>query len=233
MASANVAVRINLVISCPRIQILVASDVAIAVRQGSIDDPIIPGGSGFRRCYGGGTVTKLARTGVGATVGRVTGYLSDACVANSRGGVNVSKWRTVLGAGLVWLLAAGAGSAQEVAGSQVSGMVRDTSGGVLPGVEVTLTKTDTGTSRTVFTGADGTYVFPNLPVGPYRLTRVPAGFHDLRAGRASSCRSTRTRRSTSTLAVGNIGEEVTVTAARVHGRNTVDRASVRSSTTRW
>ena len=39
--------------------------------------------------------------------------------------------------------------AQAVAGSQVSGVVRDSSGGVLPGVEVTITKTDTGTPRTV------------------------------------------------------------------------------------
>ena len=75
--------------------------------------------------------------------------------------------RTILGAGLVWLLAAGTGWAQAVAGSQVSGVVRDSSGGVLPGVEVTITKTDTGTVRTATTAGDGAYVLPNLPVGPY------------------------------------------------------------------
>ena len=124
----------------------------------------------------------------------------------------MSKWRTVLGAGLVWLLAAGAGSAQEVAGSQVSGVVRDSSGGVLPGVEVTLTKTDTGTSRTVFTGADGTYVFPNLPVGPYRLRVSLQGFTTyVRDGIVLQVNSNPTI--DVTLAVGNIGEQVTVTAA--------------------
>lgn len=124
----------------------------------------------------------------------------------------MSKWRTVLGAGLVWLLAAGAGSAQEVAGSQVSGVVRDASGGVLPGVEVTLTKTDTGTSRTAFTGADGTYVFPNLPIGPYRLRVSLQGFTTyVRDGIILQVNSNPTI--DVGLAVGNIGEEVTVTAA--------------------
>ena len=39
--------------------------------------------------------------------------------------------------------------AQAVSGSQVSGTVRDASGGALPGAEVTITKVDTGQTRTV------------------------------------------------------------------------------------
>ncbi len=76
------------------------------------------------------------------------------------------------------LFAAGAlpAAGQTVAGSQVSGVVRDSSGAVLPGAEVTITKTDTGLARTVFTGSDGTYVLPNLPVGPYQLKVVLSGF---------------------------------------------------------
>ena len=89
----------------------------------------------------------------------------------------MTTWRTVIGAVLVWVLTAGTGWAQAVAGSQVSGVVKDSSGGVLPGVEVTITKTDTGTARTVFTGDDGSYVFPNLPVGPYQLKVVLQGFN--------------------------------------------------------
>ena len=86
-------------------------------------------------------------------------------------------WRTFFVAALCWLAAAGTGWTQAVAGSQVSGVVKDSSGGVLPGVEVTMTKTDTGTLRTVFTGSDGAYVFPNLPVGPYRLKVALQGFN--------------------------------------------------------
>ena len=40
--------------------------------------------------------------------------------------------------------------AQAIAGSQLSGVVRDSSGGAIPGAEVTVTKTDTGQVRTVF-----------------------------------------------------------------------------------
>ncbi|MGE5833525.1 MAG: carboxypeptidase-like regulatory domain-containing protein, partial [Acidobacteriota bacterium] len=66
---------------------------------------------------------------------------------------------------------------QGVSTSQIAGVVRDSGGGVLPGVEVTVVKTDTGLTRTAVTEADGSYVFPNLPVGPYKLTAVLQGFH--------------------------------------------------------
>ena len=119
--------------------------------------------------------------------------------------------RTILGAALVWLLAAGTGWAQAVAGSQLSGVVKDSSGGVLPGVEVTVTKTDTGTVRTVITGADGAYVLPNLPVGPYQLKVVLQGFNTyVRDGIVLQVNTNPTINVA--LAVGNVGEQVTVTA---------------------
>src|SRR6478672_6177188 len=119
--------------------------------------------------------------------------------------------RTILGAGLIGLLAAGTGWAQSVAGSQVSGVVKDSSGGVLPGVEVTITKTDTGSVRTVTTGADGAYVFPNLPVGPYALKVVLQGFTTyVQQGIVLQVNTNPTI--DVTLAVGNVGEQVTVAA---------------------
>jgi hypothetical protein len=51
-------------------------------------------------------------------------------------------------------------AAQSVSVSQVSGIVRDSSGGALPGASVTITKTDTGQARSVVTGADGAYSIP-------------------------------------------------------------------------
>ena len=77
---------------------------------------------------------------------------------------------------LLFVMTCGAAWAQEVGGSQVSGTVRDASGGVLPGVEVTIKNVDTGLTRTVFTGANGAYTMPNLPVGPYQLTVKLEGF---------------------------------------------------------
>src|SRR5215510_4640922 len=60
--------------------------------------------------------------------------------------------------------------------AQMSGTVRDESGGVLPGVTVTVTQTDTGFSRTVVTEGSGSYVMPNLPTGPYRIEAALQGF---------------------------------------------------------
>jgi carboxypeptidase family protein/TonB-dependent receptor-like protein len=124
----------------------------------------------------------------------------------------VRIWRTTLVATLVWLAAAGIAHAQAVAGSQVSGVVKDSSGAVLPGVEVTITKTDTGTTRTVFTGADGRYVLPNLPVGPYRLKVALQGFNTyVNEGIVLEVNTNPTF--DVTLAIGSIGEQVTVQAS--------------------
>jgi hypothetical protein len=60
--------------------------------------------------------------------------------------------------------------------AQISGTVKDQSGAVLPGVEVTVTQTDTGVKRTALTNETGSYVFPNLLIGPYRLEAALAGF---------------------------------------------------------
>src|SRR5229473_882988 len=60
--------------------------------------------------------------------------------------------------------------------AQISGTVRDQSGAVLPGVEVTATQTDTGIARTAVTNETGSYVLPNLALGPYRLEAALAGF---------------------------------------------------------
>src|SRR5215471_345692 len=60
--------------------------------------------------------------------------------------------------------------------SQISGTVRDSSGAVLPGVDVKVTNTDTTATRTTVTNEMGAYVFPNLPVGPYRLEASLPGF---------------------------------------------------------
>jgi hypothetical protein len=66
--------------------------------------------------------------------------------------------------------------AQAGATAQINGIVRDSSGGVLPGVDVTATQTNTNFSRSVVTDENGNYVIPNLPVGPYRLQAMLSGF---------------------------------------------------------
>jgi hypothetical protein len=60
--------------------------------------------------------------------------------------------------------------------AQISGTVRDQSGAVLPGVELTAMQTETGISRTTISNETGSYVMPNLPLGPYRLEAGLPGF---------------------------------------------------------
>ena len=82
---------------------------------------------------------------------------------------------TVLGIGLlVCTLLSADGWAQATA--QISGTVRDQSGAVLPGVEVTATQTATGIARNTVTNETGSYVLTNLPVGPYKVEAGLPGF---------------------------------------------------------
>src|ERR1700757_651945 len=53
--------------------------------------------------------------------------------------------------------------------AQISGTVKDQSGAVLPGVEVTATQTDTGITRATVTNETGSYVLPNLVTGQKNL----------------------------------------------------------------
>jgi hypothetical protein len=56
------------------------------------------------------------------------------------------------------------------------GQVKDESGGVLPGVDITVTQTATGATRTAVSDTDGAYTLTNLPIGPYRLEATLQGF---------------------------------------------------------
>src|SRR3954470_23439724 len=74
------------------------------------------------------------------------------------------------------LLASASAFAQAGATAQISGVVKDASGGVLPGVTVTATQTDTGLKRDATTEVDGSYSILNLPPGPYQLDATLQGF---------------------------------------------------------
>ena len=111
---------------------------------------------------------------------------------------------------LILLLTAGAAWAQATA--QLSGTVRDEGGGVLPGVTVTVTQTDTGLVRTAVTNETGGYVLPNLPPGPYRLEVALQGFRTyVQTGIVLQVGGTPTVNAV--LGVGALEESVTVEAA--------------------
>ncbi len=96
--------------------------------------------------------------------------------------------------------------------AQLSGRVTDESGGVLPGVSVTVIQTDTGFTRTTVTDENGGYVLPNLPLGPYRLEVMLAGFRTY-AQTGIVLQVGATPAINVALALGQLAETVTVEAA--------------------
>ena len=66
-------------------------------------------------------------------------------------------------------------SAQTATG-QITGVVRDATGGVMPGVKIVVTNQQTGLTRETKSGTNGDYVIPLLPVGVYVVSGEQAGF---------------------------------------------------------
>src|SRR6185436_8637081 len=96
--------------------------------------------------------------------------------------------------------------------AQMNGKVTDESGGVLPGVTVTVTQTDTGFTRSVVTDETGEWLIPNLPTGPYRLEVALQGFKTYQqTGIVLQVAANPTLNTT--LGVGNLEETVSVEAA--------------------
>src|SRR5262249_53790339 len=73
-----------------------------------------------------------------------------------------------------FLLTLGAAWAQT---AQIDGVVKDSSGLSIPGAAIKATQTATGVVRTATSGADGGYLLPNLPIGPYMLEVTKEGFN--------------------------------------------------------
>ena len=112
-------------------------------------------------------------------------------------------------------------SAWAQATGQISGNVRDQSGAVLPGVEVTATQTDTGISRSTITNETGGYLMPNVVVGPYRLEAALPGFRTF-VQTAIVLQVNDDLVINPVLEVGQVSEkvEVTANAAQVETRST-------------
>src|SRR5438046_7062410 len=95
--------------------------------------------------------------------------------------------------------------------AQMSGGVKDQSGAALPGVEVTVTQTDTGVTRSVITNETGSYILQNLPIGSYRLEASLPGFRSyVQTGIVLQVNGSPVINAT--LSVGQVTEEIEVTA---------------------
>src|SRR3954468_3941837 len=108
------------------------------------------------------------------------------------------------------LLAAPVFAQSQAANGTIEGTVADSSGGVLPGVTVTITNADTGLERWVVTNVEGQYRGLLLPLGQYRVSAELQGFKkaeqtgiSLRAGDPATINFS--------LSVGTVSETVTIT----------------------
>ena len=112
------------------------------------------------------------------------------------------------------LLAAPVWAQSQAANGAIEGTITDSSGGVLPGVTVTVTSADTGIDRTVITNEKGIYRAPLLPIGTYRVAAELQGFKKFeRTGVSVSVGETVTINAA--LAVGAVSETITVSGADV------------------
>jgi hypothetical protein len=61
-------------------------------------------------------------------------------------------------------------------GGSLSGTIKDSTGGVIPGATVSIANSAIGTALNSVTDTQGHYSFPDIPVGRYDLTVTLEGF---------------------------------------------------------
>src|SRR3954471_1195178 len=83
------------------------------------------------------------------------------------------KWLLSVASILALLVFAGTASAQN---AQISGVLKDQSGGVLPGATVVAKNVETGLTRSAVTEPTGEFRVPALPPGTYSVTAELQGF---------------------------------------------------------
>src|SRR5712691_4938497 len=97
----------------------------------------------------------------------------------------------------------------------VSGVVQDGTGGVLPGVDVTLTSVGTGQERRTVTNDTGLYTFPNVPVGTYTVKATLTGFNTVTKTGVTVSAGVPIKVDVQ-LSLGNLSETIQVKAEAVH-----------------
>src|SRR3954470_4691013 len=120
----------------------------------------------------------------------------------------------ILSALLSLSLTAPALAQSQGANGAIEGTVSDSSGGVLPGVTVTVTNVDTGAERSVVTNENGLYRAPLLPLGKYRVVAELQGFKKFERTDISLSVG-QTAVVNASLSVGTVSETITVSGADI------------------
>ena len=119
---------------------------------------------------------------------------------------------TGLLAALLALAAPHAASAQaQAANGNIEGTARDSSGATLPGVTVTVTNMDTGTTRSSVTNEAGVYRALLLPLGRYKVAAELQGFKTFEQ-QGITLSAGQTALINFELSVGSVAETITVTS---------------------
>ena len=114
---------------------------------------------------------------------------------------------------LTFALATAAGTAQSTQGS-IFGVVKDSSGAVVPGANVTLTNTEAGVARTTKTNGSGDYEFSDVQASHYSIEiEAPSFERWITSGVVLAVRQQ--LRVDATLAAGGVQQQVTVNADSV------------------
>src|SRR5215831_18351622 len=100
------------------------------------------------------------------------------------------------------------------ANGAIEGAVSDTSGGVLPGVTVTITNLNTGAARSVITNEKGLYRAPLLPLGTYQVVAELPGFKGFKQTDITLSVG-QTVIVNATLSVGAVSETITVSSSDI------------------
>jgi hypothetical protein len=140
--------------------------------------------------------------------------------------------RTIYSLLVCLALAVPAFAQSTAANGTIEGTVSDSSGGVLPGVTVTVTNLDTGTERSLVTNEKGLFRAPLLPLGTYRVVAELQGFKKFeQTGLKLSVGETAVVNAT--MSVGAISETITVSgetpaldAARIDIGHTMSEVEV-------
>jgi hypothetical protein len=135
-------------------------------------------------------------------------------------------FRCVLGGALIVAVGAGANASAQTNTGEIVGVVRDTSGGVLPGATVTATHPGSGTLVERVTDSEGRFFLPALRIGEWDLAVTLPGFATLMR-RGVVLEIGRTVTLDFTLAVLGLEEQVVVqTVVPVLQSNTAEISDV-------
>ena len=118
----------------------------------------------------------------------------------------------VLAAWLALAVPSAAVAQSQAANGNIEGIVRDTSGAVIPGVTVTVTNVNTGASRIVTTNNNGLYRALALPLGAYSLSAELQGFRKFEQS-GLSVSAGQSLVVDINLSVGGVAESVVVSGA--------------------